>query len=96
MGIILLAIHSIFSHMSVHHANALRNVTISLMTLVSVAIFSGTGLIRWIPALVMIAGAVAGGYLMSKLAPMVPAAKVRLGILFWSVALTGFAFWRYS
>ena len=96
MGIILLAIHSIFSHMSVHHANALRNITIALMTVVSIVIFSGSGLIRWLPSLAMMAGAVVGGYGMSKLARMVPAAKVRLGILCWSVALTGFAFWRYG
>ena len=96
MGIILLAIHSIFSHMSVHHANALRNITIALMTLISIAIFARSGLIRWPPSLAMMVGAVVGGYGMSKLARLVPASKVRLGILFWSVALTAFAFWRFS
>ncbi|MDE2384314.1 MAG: sulfite exporter TauE/SafE family protein [Alphaproteobacteria bacterium] len=96
MGIILLAIHSIFSHMSVHHANALRNVTILMMTFVSIAILSHSGLIRWLPSLAMMAGAMLGGYGMSKLARLVPAGTVRLGILFWSVVLTGFAFWRYS
>ncbi len=36
MGIILLAIHSIFSHMTIHHAQALRNATITLMTLIGI------------------------------------------------------------
>ncbi|MEO6607588.1 MAG: sulfite exporter TauE/SafE family protein, partial [Aestuariivirga sp.] len=58
MGIILLAIHSIFSHMSVHHANALRNITIAAMTLFSILIFAREGLIQWLPSLVMMAGAV--------------------------------------
>ncbi len=96
MGIILLAIHSIFSHMTVHHANALRNVTTALLTFVGIAIFARSGLIHWLPSLVMMAGAVVGGYGMSKLARRVPAGKVRTGILCWSVALTAFSFWRYS
>lgn len=96
MGIILLAIHSIFSHMTVHHANALRNVTIALMTVVSVAIFTHSGIIRWLPALAMMAGAVVGGYVMAHLARRMPQQAVRLAILCWSTALTLFSFWRYS
>jgi uncharacterized protein len=49
MGIILLAIHSIFSHMTIHHAQALRNATIALMTVISIAIFSAQGIIPWLP-----------------------------------------------
>lgn len=96
MGIILLAIHAIFSHMSVHHANALRNITISLMTLIGIAIFAQAGMIRWLPSLVMMAGAIVGGYGMAKLARNLPADKVRWAILGWSVILTGFSFWRYG
>ena len=96
MGIILLAIHSIFSPMSVHHANALRNVTIAAMTLFSILIFAHSDLIQWLPSLVMMAGAVVGGYGMAKLAKRVPIDKVRLGILCWSILLTAFSFWRYS
>jgi uncharacterized protein len=96
MGIILLAIHSIFSHMSVHHANALRNITISLMTLIGIAIFAQAGLVRWGPALIMMLGAIAGGYGMAHVARKMPADMVRWGILSWSVVLTAFSFWRYG
>jgi uncharacterized protein len=96
MGIILLAIHSIFSHMSVHHANALRNITISLMTLIGIAIFAQAGLVRWGPALIMMLGAIAGGYGMAHVARKLPADMVRWGILSWSVVLTVFSFWRYG
>jgi uncharacterized membrane protein YfcA len=96
MGIILLAIHAIFSHMSVHHANALRNVTISLMTVIGIALFAQAGMIRWLPSLIMMAGAVTGGYGMAKLARNLPADKVRLAILGWSIVLTAFSFWRYG
>lgn len=96
MGIILLAIHSIFSHMNVHQANALRNVTISLMTVISIAIFSTSGMVLWLPSLIMMMGAVVGGYGMAKIALKIPADRVRLAILAWSVVLTGFSFWRYG
>ena len=96
MGIILLAIHSIFSHMNVHEANALRNVTISLMTLICILVFAQSGLIRWLPSLIMMAGAIAGGYGMAHIARRIPAERVRLAILAWSVALTAFSFWRYA
>ena len=96
MGIILLAIHSIFSPMSVQHANALRNITIAVMSVFSIVIFAKSGLIQWLPSLVMMAGAVLGGYAMAKLARRVPADKVRMGILCWSILLTLFSFWRYS
>jgi hypothetical protein len=96
MGIILLAIHSIFSHMSIHHANALRNVTISLMTVISIAVFVGAGLVRWAPSLAMMAGAILGGYGMAKLARKLPHHVVRNAILGWSLALTVYSFWRYA
>lgn len=96
MGIILLAIHAIFSHMNVHQANALRNITISLMTLICILIFARSGIIRWAPSLIMMTGAILGGYVMAHLARKIPADKVRLAILAWSIALTGFSFWRYG
>lgn len=95
MGIILLAIHSIFSHMTIHHAQALRNATIALMTLISIVVFAGSGIVPWIPSLAMMAGAVVGGYGMAKIARRLPQAVVRNTILGWSIMLTAYAFWRY-
>lgn len=96
MGIMLLAIHSIFSHMSVHHANALRNVTISLMTVIGIGIFAQAGLVRWGESLIMMLGAIVGGYGMAHVARRLPVDAVRLVILSWSVVLTAFSFWRYG
>jgi hypothetical protein len=95
MGIVMFAIYAIFSHLSIHQANAVRNVTITLMTLISIAIFARAGVIRWLPSLVMMAGAIAGGYGMVNVAKRMPANLVRRGILVWAVCLTGFAFWKY-
>jgi len=95
MGIILLAIHSIFSHMSIHHAQALRNATISLMTLIGIVIFASTGIVPWLHSLAMMAGAIVGGYGMAQIARRLPQRIVRNTILAWSIVLTVYAFWRY-
>ena len=58
MGIVLFAIHSVFSQMTIHQANAIRNITITLMTLISIVIFAQAGVIRWIPSLIMMTGAI--------------------------------------
>jgi uncharacterized membrane protein YfcA len=96
MGIILLAIHSIFSHMTIHQAQALRNGTIALMTAISISVFAFTGLIPWFASFVMMAGVVVGGYVMAHIARRMPHDVVRTAILCWSVVMTAIAFWRYS
>lgn len=95
MGIVMFAIYAIFSHMTVHQANAIRNVTITLMTVISIAIFAQAGVIRWVPSLVMMAGAMISGYFTAKVALRIPHHYVRKGILVWAVCLTALAFLRY-
>ena len=95
MGILMFAIYSIFSAMTIHQANAIRNVTITLMTLISIVIFAKAGIIRWAPSLVMMSGAVLGGFFTAKVAMRIPHHLVRKGILVWAVCLTALAFWRY-
>ncbi len=95
MGIVMFAIYAIFSHMSVHQANAIRNITITLMTLISIAIFAQAGVIRWVPSLVMMTGAMISGYFTAKVALRIPHHYVRRGILVWAVCLTALAFLRY-
>lgn len=95
MGIVMFAIYSIFSQMNIHQANALRNITITLMTVISIVIFARAGVIRWGPSLVMMSGAMLGGYVTASFAKRMPAHVVRYGILGWAVCLTALAFWRY-
>jgi len=96
MGIVLFAIHAVFSQMNIHEANAIRNLTITLMTVLSIAIFAQAGVIRWLPSLVMMAGAVIGGYATARVARRIPMQIVRTAILVWAVCLTALAFWRYA
>ena len=95
MGIVMFAIYAIFSHMTIHQANAIRNITITLMTVISIAIFAQAGVIRWIPSFVMMGGAMIGGYFTAKVAMRIPHLYVRRGILVWAVCLTALSFWRY-
>ncbi len=96
MSIVLFAIHAIFSSLDIHQSNAIRNATITLMTFISIAVFAGSGMIRWGPALVMMAGAWIGGYGMVRIAKTLPHAAIRNGILLWAVVMTAYAFWRYQ
>ena len=95
MGILMFTIYALFSHMSIHQANAIRNITISLMTLISIAIFARAGVIRLGPAVVMMSGAIVGSYFSAKVAMRVDQRLVRKGILAWAIILTCFAFWKY-
>ena len=58
------------------------------------SIFSAM-IIRWAPSLVMMSGAVLGGFFTAKVAMRIPHHLVRKGILVWAVCLTALAFWRY-
>ena len=95
MGIVMLAIYAIFSHMNIHQANAIRNITITVMTLISIVIFARAGVIRWIPSLIMMSGAVAGGYGAVHVARRLHPKLVRRAITLWAVGLTALAFYRY-
>lgn len=95
MGIILFALYGIFTPMTLHEGNAVRNVTTSVSSLMAIGLFIHNGLIDWGPALVMMGGAIAGGTVALRLARKIPAAAIRKGILGWAGVLTAVAFWRY-
>jgi len=96
MGIILLAIYAMFGHEDIHEANALRNAPITIVTIIGIALFAQAGVIRWLPSVIMMAGAVTGGYGMARFARRMPQHIVRRAILAWAIVLTAIAFWRYS
>jgi uncharacterized protein len=96
MGIIMFTIYGLFSHMNIYQANAIRNITISLLTLISIAIFAKAGVIRLVPALTMMSGAIVGSYFSAKVAKRVSQVWVRRAILAWAVCLTALAFWKYG
>lgn len=95
MGIILFAIYGVFWTMTIHEGNAIRNITTSVSSLVAIGLFIVSGIIRWLPSLIMMSGAITGGYVAVRVAKKLPARLVRNTILGWAVVLTALAFYRY-
>ena len=72
MGIIMFSLLRIMGYSDFHQANAIKNLMITFMSLISVGIFILGGLIAWPQALVMMLGSAIGGYQMVKYANKVP------------------------
>ncbi len=62
LGVITLAVLKIMGYLDFHEANALKNVTNTMVSLLGVGIFTVSGMISWPEALVMMVGAGVGGY----------------------------------
>jgi uncharacterized membrane protein YfcA len=73
-GIIVLALLSILMPDDLHHSNALKGILAMIVNGVAVVYFSAFGPVRWGPAVLMGASALAGGYLgvglLRKLGPV--------------------------
>jgi uncharacterized membrane protein YfcA len=95
MGFVLLATYAMFGHEDIHEANVLRNATITVITVIGILLFAHAGIIRWLPSLVMMVGAVIGGYGMLRFARDLPQVWIRRMILVWAITLTVIAFYRY-
>ena len=63
LGIIMLAFLAILLPDDIQHSNALKGVLSLVINAVAVIYFAMFGPVRWAPAAVMAAGAIAGGYL---------------------------------
>lgn len=96
LGIIVLASLAIAGQSSLHHANAQKNLMISLMSLVSLAIYVASGHIAWSFGLPLVAGVIIGGYASIHYVRRLPELLVRRGVLVWAVLLTIYTFWKYG
>jgi uncharacterized membrane protein YfcA len=77
MGIMMLAGFSLLGMRDIHAMNALKAVMASVINGVAVVAFAIAGAIAWPEALVMVVGAIIGGYGGAALAHRVPARYVR-------------------
>ena len=73
---------------------ALKNLVVTVMTTVSVAVFIAAGAVAWRETLLMMAGALPGGYWGARLAQRLDPAKLRWSILMIAVGLTIYYFWK--
>ena len=85
LGIVLLALFSLWGMQDMHQMNGLKNGLSFALSLISVAAFGAGGLIAWPQAIVMMIAATIGGYAGAPLARAIPKSALK-----WIVALVGF------
>ncbi|MFN3372651.1 MAG: sulfite exporter TauE/SafE family protein [Chloroflexus sp.] len=94
LGILTLAALALLGHDNIHRMNALKTLQAALVNGIAVATFVATGLIAWLPALIMTIGAIAGGYGGAAIARRIDARRVRIAVVVISIGLTVWFFVR--
>ncbi len=88
IGIMNLAMFAALGMTDIHEMNALKLVLVTVINGVATATFVVTGAIVWPQALVMLAGAVLGGYTVAHYAQRLPHQLVRSIIIFTGFGMT--------
>ncbi|MBL8659342.1 MAG: sulfite exporter TauE/SafE family protein [Rhodospirillales bacterium] len=94
LGIVLLALFALWGLREIHAMNGLKSVLSFVLSAVSVLTFSSAGLVAWPEALIMMAAAVAGGYLGAPLARALPERAVRGVVIGVGATMSAIFFYR--
>ncbi len=92
-GIVMLAVFGLMGLTNIHQMNGLKNFNGICFNGVAAISFALMGLVNWPIAMVMAAGSIAGGYVMSGLAQKVPQAWVRNAVTLIGI---GSAIWLFA
>jgi uncharacterized protein len=95
LGVMLLAILGVIGVRDVRAANVLKNLLATAVSVVTIAIFIGKGIVDWPHTLVMLVGAACGGFLGGWLVRVLPPAAVRTTVIAAGTAITLYYAWRY-
>lgn len=95
MSVMLLALLSVSRGEDFRATNVLKNLLSGLTSLVAVVVFVAQGVVAWPATLVMMAGALLGGFAGGRLVRVLPAAPVRWVVIAAGSALTLLYAWRY-
>jgi hypothetical protein len=85
LGIVLLALFSLWGMTDIHRMNGLKNALSFALSAISVIVFSAAGIVQWPQAIVMMIASSIGGYIGAPIARTIPR-QVLVGI----VATIGF------
>jgi uncharacterized membrane protein YfcA len=97
MGIIMLAYLSLLGGMEIHQMNAIKNLLAALMNGVASIYFVACGMVDYRGALLMTAGAVAGGFVGARIARRVQPRIVRWAVIVIGLSLSAmFAIRQFS
>lgn len=94
IGILLLALLEWMGMRQIHEMNALKTLLATAINGIAVVTFILAGVILWPQALVMLAGAVFGGYGGASLARTLPPARVRQAVIVIASLMTVYFFIR--
>jgi len=95
MSVMILAIMSVSRTDDFRTANVLKNLLSALTSFVAVVVFVFLGMVSWAPTLVVMAGAIVGGFLGGRLARILPPALMRAIVIAVGAALTVIYAHRY-
>lgn len=95
MGVMLMAVFSMTSDWAVRTANAVKNLLGAAANWAAIVFFIWQGVIAWPETLVMLLGAVVGGFTGGKLLSVVPVLWIRRFVITMGVAMTSYYAWRY-
>jgi len=84
LGVMLTAVLSLSEPNDIRKVKVLKNVLASCVSLAAIVIFIAQGMVHWPPTLLMLAGALIGGYAGGALVRVLPAGVVR-----WFVIVSG-------
>lgn len=94
MGIVMLAMLAALGMTDIHAMNAFKSVMGSVINGVAVMTFIFAGAVYWKHGIVMIIGAVAGGYLGAHYAMRLPPAWIRWFVVVVGAGMTAYFFWK--
>ena len=94
LGIVLLALFSLWGMTDLDRMNALKSGLSFLLSAISVAVFAVAGLVAWPQAIIMMLAATAGGYAGAPLARALPKPVVRRVIATVGFGMSAVFFWR--
>ena len=95
MGVMLMGVFSMTSDWALRSANAVKNLMGSAANWAAIAIFVVQGVIAWPETLVMLLGAIIGGFAGGKLLSVVPVLWIRRFVIVMGTVMTIIYAWRY-
>ena len=81
LGVILLAVLGLLGQTDLNFMNGFKNLVSAILTAIATVVYALGGTVAWLPALIMMAAAIAGGYVGARVARRLPARVLRLGIV---------------
>ena len=95
IGILMLATLALMGETEIHVMNALKTVLGSIINGVAVLVFVLNGMVIWPQAIVMVVGAIIGGYYGAEGARKIAPSAIRTFVIVIGLCMSAYFFYRY-